>query len=224
MKKILFFALILSSALACKPRTDAERISSEEARAASDASGTEYTLLSESSELKWTGSKPTGEHYGTVDISSGSLQLSESEIISGNFTIDLNTIVVLDLSDQGMNDKLVNHLKSEDFFYVSEYPTGTFEIVSVSALASPSAPETGGITPTHNVTGNLTLRGTTKSISFPARIEMSENRITAQTNPISINRTEWNVNFMSKSIMANLMDNFIDDDMIIELNLEFNKI
>ncbi len=223
MKNIVFYLMILAVLGSCKTRTSAEKVAAEEAKKAGVASGTEYNLNTDVSILKWTGSKPGGEHHGTVKITEGKINSINGTITAGNFVIDLNTIVNEDLTDPEMNAKLVGHLKSQDFFHVDEYPSASFEIVSVTRIDNPSAPASGGLTPTHNVTGNLTMRGTVKSISFPAKIDITGSKIKAHTNPFAINRTEWNVNFMSKSLFAELKDNFIDDNIIIQLELEFDE-
>lgn len=224
MKKILFSIMILAVVGSCKTRTSAEKIEAQEAKKAGVASGVEYKLLSDASLLKWIGSKPGGEHNGTVNITEGKISLQKGTINAGNFVIDLNSIVNLDLTDAGMNAKLVGHLKSQDFFHVEEYPLASFEIVSVDKINDQSVPATGEIIPSHTITGNLTMRGNTKSISFPAKIDVSGNTIKANTNPFAINRTEWEVNFMSKSLFAEFRDNFISDDIIIQRALVFEAL
>ena len=221
MNKLIFSLIMLVSFLSCKPRTEAEKVQAGDAKKTSEAKGSEYILVKEASVLNWTGRKPGGEHHGTVKISEGRLSLDNENITAGNFTFDMRTIICKDLKDSAMNARLVNHLHSEDFFHTSEFPASTFEIVSVEKIANPLAPSSGGLVPTHNVTGNLTMRGTTKSITFPANIEISGEKIKAVTNSFAVDRTEWNVNFLSKSVIAGLKDNFIDDNMIISLELEF---
>lgn len=223
MKKVLFSLFILAAVVSCKPRTDAEKVSTGDAKKAAELAGAEYSLVPEASVLKWIGSKPGGEHNGTVKISEGKLSAENGNITAGSFVFDMNTIVCDDLTDEAMNTRLVNHLRSEDFFHVSEFPTAAFEVVSASELSNPSVTATGGVVPTHNITGNLTIKGVTKSITFPAKVDVTADKVTAVANPFSLNRTEWNVNFMSKSVIAGLKDNFIDDNMILSMELEFVK-
>ncbi len=88
--------------------------------------------------MKWIGSKPGGQHHGTVQISEGTLNIEKGVITSGTFTIDLRTIKDLDLEPGTWNDKLVGHLKSEDFFYIEKYPVATFKRVE-NLIAMPPA-------------------------------------------------------------------------------------
>lgn len=223
MKKIVFPLLIIVFLVSCNTRSDAEKVKAREAKKAAVGSGEEYNLIAEASDLRWKGIKPTGEHVGTVDITTGKVSADEGKITAGHILINMTTIVNEDITNPERNAKLVNHLKSEDFFHVSEFPTAAFEFVSVEKIENADTPAEGGIVPTHNVTGNLTMRGTTKSITFPARIESEGNKILVLSNPFAIDRTKWNVNFKSKSIFAELRDDFIHDDIILSLDLEFAK-
>jgi len=168
------------------------------------------------SKVNWIGKKPTGEHYGHVKLSGGEIILDENEITGGSFTIDLNSIVNIDLKDEGMNGRLVGHLKSPDFFDVAKYPTATFVITKVSKVPGTAA---GGAKATHRLEGNLTIKGITKKIAFDASINVLKGKLTASTESFTIDRTQWGVNYQSKSIFADLKDQFIYDDMTLSIEL-----
>ena len=68
-----------------------------------------------------------------------------------NLTIDAASVD----TNHAERDK---HLRSEDFFNVSEFPTVTFDSTGFEG------DETGG-----TLTGDLTLHGVTKSVSFPIK-------------------------------------------------------
>ncbi len=163
-----------------------------------------------SSLIEWTGAKPTGEHHGTIAISDGSFSLTDGKIVSGKFTIDMNSIVNLDLTSAEDNGKLVGHLKSPDFFDAEKYPTAKFEITSVDAVS-------GNPDVTHNITGNLTMKDVTKSITFPANVMVEGNALTAETPAFVIDRTQWNVQYGSKTLFDNLKDKFINDEISLKI-------
>jgi len=215
MKKILLFAGIAMFIASCNSNQTAERAETGEAQNVAEASGIQYDINHDNSELRWRGTKPTGEHVGTVGISAAEVTVDENRITGGTIIVDLTTIVNEDLESEDMNSRLVNHLKSEDFFHVEEHPEARFELVSMEEI---SATETGM---THNLTGNLTMRGNTKSVSFPARVNISDNRIDITTNEFAIDRTQWDVNFKSKKIFAELKDDFIHDDINLQFDVEF---
>jgi polyisoprenoid-binding protein YceI len=224
MKRSIFLIGLVVALVSCKSKPSAESAGAGDAQSVAVAAGMEFTLNTASSSLNWKGSKPGGEHTGVVSISEGKINAENGTIVSGTFTIDLNTITDTDLTDAGMNGKLVGHLKSPDFFDVAQFPTAKFELVSVSALPAGSQVATDSVQATHQVIGNLIMKGVTKSISFPAQIEVSETAIKAVTAPFAIDRTQWGVNYGSKSIFAELKDKFINDEMIITLNLSFSRI
>lgn len=171
------------------------------------------------SKVEWLGTKPTGTHYGTLSIKEGALFVKDGELTGGVFVLDMNSIEVLDIDDPKMNENLVGHLKSADFFLVDSFPTATFKFATVTPLES-TAKEGEEITPTHRIEGNLTMRGITKKVNFPANIKITEQGIHAQTPQFVINRTEWNVNYGSKSIFDNLKDNFVHDEIGLKIEIK----
>ncbi len=224
MKKSIFLVGLVITLISCQSRPSAESAGAGDAQKVATAAGSEYNLNTTTSVLNWKGQKPDGEHIGTVSITDGKLYAEYGKLVSGTFTIDLNSIIDTDLTDADMNGKLVGHLKSADFFDVAQFPSAKFELVSVAEIPVGTATSTEGIVANHQITGNLVMKGVSKSISFPAQITISEGSITAVTAPFAIDRTQWGVNYGSKSIFAELKDKFINDEMIISLNLSFSKI
>jgi polyisoprenoid-binding protein YceI len=168
------------------------------------------------SKVNWIGKKPTGEHSGYVKLSSGEILVENKEIKGGSFVIDLNTITDTDLKDEGMNAKLVGHLKSPDFFDVAKYSTAKFVITKVTKATGTAA---GAPKATHTIEGDLTIKGITKKIRFDASINELNGKVTASTTPFTIDRTLWGVNYQSKSVFAELKDQFIYDDMTLSIDL-----
>jgi polyisoprenoid-binding protein YceI len=80
-------------------------------------------------------------------------------------------------------DRLTNHLKSPDFFEVRRYPTAHFESTKVTPAAD-------GV----QVTGKLTMHGTTKEISFPAKVELSGSVLMLQSE-FTLNRLDYGINY-----------------------------
>lgn len=169
----------------------------------------------EESKVNWMGKKPTGEHKGFVKLSSGELIFEGNEVKGGSFVMDMNSITDLDLQDEGTRNKLVSHLKSSDFFDVQKFPTSKFVITSVKKH---KITETNSRT-THRIEGDLTIKGITKKVSFNASINLLNGKFTATAPPFTINRTEWGVNYQSKSIFSGLVDQFIYDDITLNIDL-----
>lgn len=160
------------------------------------------------SSLLWTGKKVTGQHNGTISISSGELVAEGKTIKSGSFEIDVTTLAVTDLTDKGYNDKLVTHLKSDDFFGAAKFPKATFVIGSVTQKSGDE----------YLVKGDLTIKGKTNPIEFPATISITDKQLTARAK-IIVNRAKFDIRYGSKSFFDNLGDKVIYDDFELDLNL-----
>lgn len=185
-----------------------------------------FVANTDESSIAWEGYKPTGKHDGTINISDGKLEVTDGTLTGGEFTVDMKSIVVLDLTDPDQNGKLLGHLKSADFFEVETYPTAKFVVTDVKAIDGTKidkSKEKGDIVPTHAITGNLSMKDQTKSITFNAKVDISDNAITATTNQFFIDRAQWNVQYGSKSFFDDLKDNFINDEMGITINLVTSK-
>jgi polyisoprenoid-binding protein YceI len=122
--------------------------------------------------------------------------------------------VDLDITNAEYNQKLIGHLKSDDFFAVEKHPRANFKITSV-------APIKGAIAGAANYTvnGNLTIKGITNPVSFPAVIAFNNNTITAKSAPITLNRTKWDIRYGSKTFFENIGDKAIYDDFTVQFNL-----
>ena len=155
------------------------------------------------SSVAWLAKKVTGEHNGTVGISAGALSINGNKLVGGNFTIDLKTIKDLDITDAGYNQKFIGHITSGDFFEVEKFPTATFVITKVAG---------------NQVTGNLTVKGITKSITFPAEIVVKGGKVSAKAN-ITIDRTDFNIRYGSKKFFESIGDKAIYDDFALTVSL-----
>lgn len=169
-----------------------------------------FTVDANATTLAWVAKKVTGQHNGTIKVSGGDITLDGTKVKSGNFTIDMNSIVILDIQG-GSNEKLLGHLKSDDFFSVAKFPTTSFVITSVT-------PKSGS---TYTVKGKLTIKGITQDIEFPAEIGFNGKTMTAKAN-ITVDRTKFDIKYRSANWVENLGDKAIYDDFTMELNLVAN--
>ena len=150
--------------------------------------------------MTWKGTKPTGSHDGTVAFKSGGMLLENDVLKGGEFVIDMNTIKNLDMVGSDGAANIEKHLKSPDFFDVEVYPTSKFVITSVLEVEGSLA-----------VTGNLTIKDVTKSITIPASVSTVEGITTFKSELFNIDRADFNVKYGSKRWIEGLKDKFIDD-------------
>lgn len=203
------FLFVLTLLVACAP--DGEKVEAEEAKAVTETAAAEtYAVDAAGSQIIWVGSKVTGEHSGTINITDGTLDVAGGNITGGRFVIDMNSINVTDLAPGQGKEKLEGHLKTGDFFEVETYPTAEFVITGSEAV-------TGQEDVTHRITGNLNMHGVTKSIDIPASVAMSNGVISAVAPQFTIDRNEWGVDFKGAE------DNLISSQIGLSIQLKANK-
>ena len=167
-------------------------------------------ISKERSNMTWSSKKIVGSsnHTGTIDIQDGMILVSEGQVSGGEFTIDMNSI---QNTEAGAGERLVGHLKSADFFDVENFPDSKMKITKIEKM--------NGSEGAYSVTGNLTIKGKTNQITFPAKIKQDGNNVIADAT-FSIDRTKWGVTYGSGSFFDNLGDNAIDDLIGFEIHLE----
>ena len=158
----------------------------------------------ESSTINWLGKKIGGQHEGTINLKSGSIEEKNGTIVSGTFVIDMTSISNTDLTDEGYNQKLVGHLKSDDFFGVENFPTATLNITRASAFNDGKA----------SATGDLMIKDKKGSVTFD--IMKKGNTYIAK---VEIDRSEYNVKYGSTSFFDSLGDKAIDDIFVLDIML-----
>lgn len=178
----------------------------------SHAQEKKYVADVTTTKIEWTGKKLTGEHYGEIKLKAGDLTFSKEKLTGGTFELDMNSITCTDITDAKSNKRLVDHLKSEDFFSVVRYPTSNFVITSVEVK---SATE-------YNVTGNLTIKGKTNPLSFPVKLRKENNRLLAEAT-MTFDRSMYDVKFGSQSFYENLGDKLVYDDIDLAIKLSLNQ-
>ncbi|TZF85873.1 YceI family protein (plasmid) [Pedobacter sp. BS3] len=171
-----------------------------------------FTVDTDKSSVSWIGRKVTGQHHGTIKLASGSLTASGNNLKTGNFTLDMNSITNADLEGE-YAQKLLGHLKSDDFFSVAKNPVSTFVITKVTPAGANQV----------NITGNLTIKGITNPISFLATVKRQGNVITATAPTIKVDRTKYDIRYGSKSFFASIGDKAIDDEFELAVNLLAKK-
>jgi len=192
MKKI-FLSAILSVltlfTMATKPHVDNVRVNTE------------------NSTVKWTGSKISSSHEGTVNIIKGALNIDHGTLFGGQFSSDMQSLATTDMSEE-YNKKLDGHLKNEDFFNVSEFPTASITITNALRGSGNS----------YKIIANLTIKGITHPISFAADVDVNGKNFLA-TAKIKIDRTKWDIKYNSGNYFKDLGDKLILDEIEFDIFL-----
>ncbi len=214
MKRIILTITAASLLMAsCQNAPKADSADASEAQEVTQAEGTEYTANVDQTVIEWIGTKPVGQHHGTLKIQNGTLTVADNTIKGGEFVIDIKSLKSDDQNEE-YNAKLDGHLLSEDFFKADEFPTGKFEITGVTAGVEQSE-DLVMKDATHMVTGNLTLKDVTKSITFPAKVSMTDGSVVADAN-FNINRTDFGMVYGNDESLG---DKFIRPTVNLQLHL-----
>ena len=167
---------------------------------------TTYTVDASKSTITWKGYKVTGEHAGTINITEGTVMMDGDKLTGGEFTIDMTSIAVTDLSGDSQG-KLEGHLKSDDFFGVQSFPTATLKITKLKSKVEG-----------YEVKGDLTIKGITEPVDFTAKVMEKDGMIHAMSD-IKVDRSKYNVRYGSNSFFDNLGDKAIYDEFDLTINL-----
>lgn len=220
-------ALLIMASCTNAPESD-KAVTGEARTAAEAAGGQTLTVDTAQSNLTWIGTKVTGYHSGTVPITGGTLTVRNDSLAAGRFTMDMSRMAVTgpDGSDAAGNKKLLGHLQSPDFFDVANHPEATFEITGIrpftGTVKDTTDPRQEAISqykvanPTHTISGNLTIKGVTKNIEFPAQVTTSADGLQALAR-FNIDRRQWNITYPGKP------DDLIRDEIHMGIAVRANK-
>jgi polyisoprenoid-binding protein YceI len=202
MKKILM-PVLLGAALLAAPAAFAHTAPVAVASPAKKA--VPYKLQPQMSTLGWKGAAVTHGHEGTMQFASGELEVNGNQIVGGMAVVDMKTMKATDIKDAENHAKFVGHMSSDDFFGVATNPTATFKITSIKPIAGAKA-DANNVT----ITGNMTIKGVTQSISFPA-IAGVKNGVAGVKGTATIDRTKFGLKYGSKSFFSSIGDKAIND-------------
>lgn len=172
-----------------------------EAKEVTKETGTELKFSGENSKINFLGKKVTGHHDGGFKKFEGKAIVEGDTLKQVEVMIDMDSIWTD--NDESDDPKLTNHLKTDHFFDAENHPDSQFISTEIKA---------GGDGGTHTITGNLTMRGKTKSITFPADVTLKDGKLAAKAK-FKIDRQQWGVHFKG------MEDNLIEDEVGLELEI-----
>ncbi|GAA4374043.1 YceI family protein [Hymenobacter koreensis] len=210
MKKVLF-SLLAVGALFAAP-AQAQKVGEPQTKAVkATKGGNAYAVQPQLSSLGWVGKKVGGQHNGTIALKDGQVQVKGNQIVGGTFTFDMDAIKVQDIENAEYNAKLVGHLKNDDFFSADKYPTSTFVITNVKSTKADAKGNNA------LVTGNLTVKGKTNPVTFPAKVGVKDG-VAAASGVATIDRTKYDVKYGS-TLFGAAADKAIDNEFTLNFNV-----
>ncbi|MCF6131712.1 YceI family protein [Flavobacterium wongokense] len=197
MKKVhAFTAVALALFLtACGGKN--EKTTTGEEQQVAEKQGEIYAVNLETSKVDWKAFHKGGfaPRWGTLAIKSGEVSLAAGELAAGDFVIDMQSLKVDPKSVTEKDKKyteLEEHLKGKDFFDVTANPTADFKITGVTNLTGNATDAIPGANKT--ISGNLTLKGKAVNVTFPAKVDVTDNGVSIQAK-FTVNRADWDIKF-----------------------------
>jgi polyisoprenoid-binding protein YceI len=148
----------------------------------------QYKPVDEKSEVKFTIRNFGLNTNGSLTGLKGSIKFNPSDLSTSSFdvTVDVNSV------NTGI-DSRDSHLKKQDYFDAGRYPTINFASTSISQSQND-----------YSVTGKLTIKGITKTISFPFTVQNQDNGLLL-TGSFNIDRKDFNVG-ESSAVLGNTVN------------------
>ncbi len=161
------------------------------------------------SNIHWWGYKvaktEASSHDGTITLKSGSIVLKGNQIAAGTFILDMNSINATDLSGE-YQEKLNGHLKNGDFFETDKFPTATYKITSLKKNSDKKY--------NYIINGNLTAKGKTAAVSFPAQVTIKDGVVTINSDKFSFDRQKFDIAYKSS-----MKDVVVKDEVDLQISL-----
>ncbi len=156
------------------------------------------------SKINWTGTKVTGSHTGTLNLSEGFLVFDGENITKGEFTVDMTTLAVTDLEAGKGKEKLEGHLSSDDFFGIKNHKTAKLVVTKAKKTSEG-----------YKIAGDLTIKGKTNPIEFVLALNGD-----AASTTLKVDRTKYDIKYGSGSFFDNLGDKAISDEFELAVELK----
>ncbi len=168
--------------------------------------GDKKEVNTETSSVTWKGYKFAGSHSGSIGLASGALLFEADQLTGGEFTVDMASISVDDLEAGKGKEKLEGHLNADDFFGTATHATAILVFTEVTASGKNS----------YDVSGDLTIKGITKPVSFNVSVYGSK-----ATATLKVDRTNYDIHYGSTNFTDTLKDKAIYDEFDLVVDLEF---
>lgn len=167
----------------------------------------------EDTKISWEGKKRIGSgHHGSLKAKSGTLQVENGSLVGGEVVIDMKSLKNEDLTDEGMNKKLVGHLHSDDFFSTDKHGTATLKINKVQHEKEDN----------YKISGDLTIKGIKKPIAFPAKIHGGSDMVHS-TGTMTVDRTAYQIKYNSLKFFSAIGDKAIEDNFTVTFEILAKK-
>jgi len=173
----------------------------------------EFKVQTSESKVLWTGKKLSGEHSGVISVKNGEIILKGDKFVDAKINIDMSSIICTDITNADYNQKLIGHLKSDDFFSVAKFPESNFQATQFEVISGAKSGEAN-----YTVKGMLSIKGISHEINFPTKLEIKNDQLLVDAS-LSVDRTKWDIKYGSGSFFDGLGDKMIHDKFDLKFQL-----
>lgn len=219
MKKVILSIFVLGAILSsCSSGTQVEASDAENVELVENEATVEYTTINESSKLDWRATHlgGVGERFGIISLKDASFLVNNGVLSNAKVDIDMLSLSVDSFSEEDaeQKEKLTGHLLADDFFKTETYPTSTFELTNIESTD-------GDYNST--LTGNLTILDATKSITFNANVNVTDESVSMVSEKFIIDRTDWGLSYHIEGSEGVPVDYIISNDLEFTINVTIEK-
>ncbi len=195
-------------------QTSGQPVDGNDANPAADLPTGIFQINLGESRVEWLGRNLLNKHRGTIGLKTGRVQLKDGTLVGGEFVINMNAITCSDIPDSKINQVLINHLKSDDFFDVDSFPEARFKMLKVEALpgATPGVPNV-------RISGELNLRGKLHPLVLTAVTGLYANSRFGAQAAFVFDRTLWNSIYGSGKFFENVGMHLVNDLIEVQVCL-----
>ena len=216
MKKFIIPALLFAAVMTTSCGSNAVEASDAKEVKEVAITGT-YNVLGDHNHVDWKAWHlgKTGERYGKVSLQDAEASVNEGSLVGGKFVMDLTALTVENFGDDtAQNEKLKGHLTSGDFFLTDSFPTATFEITNVDTTSG----DFNSV-----LTGNLTIKGVSKSISFKSNVEITKEAVSIASETFEVNREDWGLTYHNEGTVGVPADYLIANEIAFTIHANMTK-
>lgn len=218
MNKIVLSLAVIGLALtSCSDGTQVEASDAANVNLIENAKTITYGNVDESSKLDWGASHLGGAapRFGIISLKSAEFLVNDNLLTNANVEIDMSTLRVDNFGeDTASQNQLTGHLVSADFFDVPNHPTSSFELTGIESIE-------GDFNST--LTGNLTIMNISKSISFKANVDVSDNEVSMKSEKFILDRTDWELVYNIEGSEGVPIDYIISNDLEFTIDVTVSK-
>lgn len=218
MKKLVLSIAVLSLTLAaCSDGTQVEASDAENVNLVENEATVEYASIKEGSKLDWgaTHFGGAGPRFGIISLKSASFLVNNNALTNASVEIDMSTLRVDNFGeDTASQSQLTGHLISADFFDVPNHPISKFELTEIESTE-------GDFNST--LTGNLTIMDISKSITFKANVNVSDDEVSMKSEKFILDRTDWELKYNIEGSEGVPIDYIISNDLEFVIDVAIQK-